>query len=359
MRLALLIYGSLDTLSGGYLYDRKMIAYLREQGDSVQVISLPWRSYPLHLLDNFSTNLLESLARSQVDILIQDELNHPSVFWLNHRLKPRVAYPLVSIVHHLRSSEPRSDWQNSLYRRVERRYLASIDGFIFNSRTTREVVAGLLGKNPPGVVAYPAGDRLNPEVSEEALRKRSFSSGPLRIFFLGNVIPRKGLHTLLEALRRLPREDWLLTVTGSLEMEPEYAARIRRSARQLGLGDKIRFTGPLENAPLVEEFLANQVLAVPSSYEGFGIAYLEGMGFGLPAFASTGGAAGEIVTHGVDGYLITPGDAHALADHLHCLAEDRDALYSMSLAARERFRAHPTWEQTGERIRRYLGKLVS
>ncbi len=59
MRLALLIYGGLDTLSGGYLYDRKMVAYLREHGDDVSLVSLPWRSYPRHLMDNFSTPLFE------------------------------------------------------------------------------------------------------------------------------------------------------------------------------------------------------------------------------------------------------------------------------------------------------------
>jgi glycosyltransferase involved in cell wall biosynthesis len=93
---------------------------------------------------------------------------------------------------------------------------------------------------------------------------------------------------------------------------------------------------------------------VPSSYEGFGIAYLEGMAFGLPAIATTAGAAGEIVTHGKDGYLISPGDSHALAEHLLQLAMDRQLLLAMSLAARERFLAHPTWEQSGETIREFL-----
>lgn len=47
-----LIYGSLDTLSGGYLYDRKLVEHLRARGDVVDVISLPWRNYGRHLLDN-------------------------------------------------------------------------------------------------------------------------------------------------------------------------------------------------------------------------------------------------------------------------------------------------------------------
>jgi len=54
MKLGLIIYGSLDTLSGGYLYDRKLVEYLRRCGDTVEVISLPWRNYARHLADNLS-----------------------------------------------------------------------------------------------------------------------------------------------------------------------------------------------------------------------------------------------------------------------------------------------------------------
>ena len=44
MRIGLVIYGSLDTLSGGYLYDRMLDEHLRRQGDEVEIISLPWRN---------------------------------------------------------------------------------------------------------------------------------------------------------------------------------------------------------------------------------------------------------------------------------------------------------------------------
>ena len=84
MRVGLLIYGSLETLSGGYLYDRKLVQYLREQGDHVEVISLPWRGYARHLSDNLSPSLLGKLLDLSVDVLIQDELNHPSLAWLNY-----------------------------------------------------------------------------------------------------------------------------------------------------------------------------------------------------------------------------------------------------------------------------------
>ncbi len=97
MKIGLVIYGSLDALSGGYLYDRKLVEYLRGQGDNVEIISLPWRNYAAHLTDNFHFRLPKSM-----DIMIEDELNHPSLIAAN---AGKHFYPVVSLVHHLRCSE--------------------------------------------------------------------------------------------------------------------------------------------------------------------------------------------------------------------------------------------------------------
>jgi hypothetical protein len=157
MRVGLLIYGSVNTRSGGYLYDRKLVEYLLEQGDQVEIISLSQGNYARHLADNFSASLIQCLKSLQLDILLQDELNHPSLFWLNHLLRKEVNWPLVSIVHHLRSSEAFPAWTNLFYRWVERNYLASVDGFIFNSRTTRQAVEAEVGKSKPALDSLPCG----------------------------------------------------------------------------------------------------------------------------------------------------------------------------------------------------------
>jgi len=93
---------------------------------------------------------------------------------------------------------------------------------------------------------------------------------------------------------------------------------------------------------------------VPSSYEGFGIVYLEGMGLGLPAIGTTAGAAGEIIEPGQTGYLIAPDDSRALAEHLQSLAEDRGLLTRLSLNARERYLRQPSWAETANHIRKFL-----
>jgi glycosyltransferase involved in cell wall biosynthesis len=360
MKIGLVIYGSLDTVSGGYLYDRMLVEYLRRQGDQVEVIGVPWRNYARHLGDNFSSELFRRLAGLQVDLLIQDELNHPSLFWMNRRIKPHIHYSIVSIVHHLRSSELRPAWQNAFYRRVERSYLNSVGGFVYNSRTTHQVVEQVsAGLHRPALVAYPAGDRLKPDISDFEIEARAEQPGPLRILFLGNLIPRKGLHVLLSALKALAAEDWALQVVGSLEVDRRYATDMQLRVQQSGLAGRVRFMGKVDGSTLADTLNASQVLVVPSSYEGFGIVYLEGMGFGLPAIAGRGGAAGEIISHGREGFLVPAEDPNSLAGCLRLLLNDRRLLAGMGIAARRRYLAHPTWEQTGRAIREFLQDLVN
>ncbi|HLO16277.1 MAG TPA: glycosyltransferase family 4 protein, partial [Anaerolineales bacterium] len=111
--------------------------------------------------------------------------------------------------------------------------------------------------------------------------------------------------------------------------------------------------------PLIERLRQAHLLVVPSSYEGFGIVYLEGMCFGLPAIGTTAGAAGEIIEDGQTGYLIEPDDSASLAARLKSLAEDRGLLTRLSTNARKRYLRQPSWEGTAANIRNFLYSFVN
>lgn len=355
MRIGLVIYGSLDIVSGGYLYDRRLVDVLRDHGDQVEIISLPWRSYPRHLTDNWSSALARRMLDG-FDILLQDELNHPSLAWLNGRIGANRP-PIVSLVHHLRSSEVHPLWLMPLYRVVERRYLRSVDAFIYNSHTTRREVETLLGHSRPHVVAYPAGDRLMMPglVSEPG---RVTGNHPLRLIFTGNLIPRKGLHVLLAALARV-RCEWRLDIIGDPAIASRYVHRVRRIAQRSNLDERIIWHGKVSDAQLATHLAAADVLAVPSQYEGFGIVYLEGMGYGLPVLATTAGAAPELIADGINGFLVAPGDTNALAERIALLAGDPTVLARMSQAALARYAVHPTWAETMAAAREFLVKIAA
>lgn len=363
MRVGLVIYGSLDTVSGGFLYDRKLVDYLRRQGEEVKIISLPWVSYGRSLLHNLSPAILRQLDAANVDLLLQDELNHPSLAWLNGRIHGRIhgrtsTTPIISIVHHLRVQEQWPAWQRSLYRTVERRYLQTVDAFIYNSRTTRDSVQALIG-DTRHVVAPPAGDRFRPALDATAIAARARAAGPLRLLFVGSLIPRKGLHTLLDALAWLKDEPWTLDVVGPTAVSPTYTTRIRRQIKTAALEHHVTLHGLLPDDALAALAARSHLLVIPSSYEGFGIAYLEGMAFGLPAIATRSGAAHEIITHGENGFLVPPGETAELVAILGALLHDRKRLTHLSLAAHARARAHPTWNESMARAYAFLRRVAS
>ncbi|MFC7185805.1 glycosyltransferase family 4 protein [Halorubrum yunnanense] len=348
MRVGLALYGSLDERSGGFRYDRKLVEGLRRAGDTVEVVELPWRAYPRGLLDNASPRFRDRL-RVDVDVMLQDELAHPSLLRANRHLP----CPTVSVVHHLRASEPRR--LAPLYRAVERRYLATVDGVVCNSAATRDAVAAL-GVDPDAtVVAPPAGDRFDPAVDDDDIAARA-GEGPLRATFVGNLAPRKGLDTLVEGVARADAAVDL-TVVGRT-VDEGHVADVRRLVRERGLGDRVRFSGRLSDAELADVLRASHVLAVPSRYEGFGIVYLEGMSFGLPAVASRAGGASETVADGETGVLVDPDDPGAVARALDELAADPDRLVEMGRAARRRYERHPDWDDSTARVRRLLADVA-
>jgi glycosyltransferase involved in cell wall biosynthesis len=194
-------------------------------------------------------------------------------------------------------------------------------------------------------------------MTESEIETRTKEPGPLRILFLGNVIHRKGLHTLLEAISFQPLA-FSLDVVGSLNSEPEYARKMQKRSDVSSLKSQVFFHGPLDNENLIAKLKSAHLLVVPSSYEGFGIVYLEGMAFGLPAIGTTDGAASEIISDGETGYLVPPDDAARLAERLTKLANDRDFLARLSINALQRYRQQPTWEETAGQIREFLFSMI-
>jgi glycosyltransferase involved in cell wall biosynthesis len=356
MKIGLIIYGTLETLSGGYLYDRQLVSYLRATGCQVDIISLPWRTYPHHLCDNLRLTWARKIAQAGYDLLLQDELNHPSLFLLNHFLKNICDCPIISIVHHLRSSEEHPAHLLPLYQTIERHYLRTVDGFIFNSHTTKKIVEQSIEHPYPHVVAYPAADHLQPPEHDtifSAIAQRLNQNEPLQLLFVGNLMVRKGLHTLLKALARLDDASWHLHIVGNPDIDPSYSIAMHQLANTLNLTTLLTWHGRINDQQLAHLYLTSDLLALPS-YEGFGIVYLEAMAHGLPVLATTAGAAPELIHAGKNGYLITPDDDRTLAQHLTCLQTNRVHLATLAYHARQSYETHPTWQTSMQSIYLWL-----
>ncbi len=357
MRIGFIIYGSLDTLTGGYLYDRIVAQGLTQLGHQIEVISLPSGSYLRRLGQGLSLKFCRRLLAGGFDILIEDELCHPSLFLVNRQLRRQAGPITVALVHHTLCNEPHHRRLNMLLGVIERCYLASVDGFIHNSQTTKRTVAALVDHDQPQVIAYPAGDRLGVLLSPEVIGKRAHRSGPLELLFLGNVIPRKGLSPLIKALAGVDRNAWRLTVVGGLDFDPAHVAGVQQLIRQLDLSDSVRFMGSAQDDELVEILNASHLFCMPYAYEGFGIAILEAMAFGLPAIGCLNGAAGETINHGINGFLLDSGDLAGLEPLLVSLHRDREGLLKLALAARETYARCPSWQDGVAAIDGFLREM--
>ena len=347
MRVALVVPGSVDATSGGFAYDRALLEELRAAGDEARVVSVPWRRYPLGVVDALSTPPL-----GDADVVLADELAHPALLRLD------ADAPVVALVHHLRC-DATEGLPAAVARTLERRFLRGCDAAVCTSRATARSVE----RHAPGLpthVAPPADTQFDPAVTPDEVAERA-REDPFRVAFVGNLVPRKGVLTLLDALARLDAggsaPSWRATFVGA-HADEAYLRRVRDRIRRHGLGDAVRLSGSLPTDETAAVLRESHVYAMPSAHEGFGIAYLEAMGFGLPVVASASGGASDLVD-GEAGVLVDPGDAAAVGDALAGFAADRERLAAAGRAALDRYRAHPSWTETVADLRGFLGDVAA
>ncbi|MDG5759458.1 glycosyltransferase family 4 protein [Natronococcus sp. A-GB1] len=338
MEVGLVVPDDPETTSGGYRYDRRLIAELQALGDDVEVI----------VLSETTGDDLRSRLDRRFDVLLQDELCYDRLADCSSSLEaPEL---VVSIVHNLQSDDPSlASRKRERTRDREGRYLETVDAAVCTSAHTRDRVAELA--DLPTTVAPPAGRHETVPVDRSAVVARA-RRGPLRIAFVGNLVPRKGLEALVEAVSRL-EGNWELTVVGD-EADPEYATGMRERAAALEVADRIEFAGRVPDDALESIYERSHVLAVPSRHEAFGMVYLEGMEYGTVPIASRNGGASEFVADGENGFLVAPEAPDRLAARLEELAADRDRLASLGGRALETAAAHPWWTETATTVRSFL-----
>jgi glycosyltransferase involved in cell wall biosynthesis len=124
---------------------------------------------------------------------------------------------------------------------------------------------------------------------------------------------------------------------------------LRELAIRLGVGREIRFAGALDREAVAERYRAADLFTLPSSAEAFGNVFAEAMASGLPIVGSTVGGIPELVEHGVNGLLITPGRPLALAQAIQYLAHDPELRQLMSVRNRAKAEATLEWSQVTAR----------
>jgi glycosyltransferase involved in cell wall biosynthesis len=156
-----------------------------------------------------------------------------------------------------------------------------------------------------------------------------------RVVFVGRMAPEKNVPVLLEAVRRLRADGVSLHV--DLAGSGALLGRFEALSRRLGVGDAVTFLGQQTLEQLAALYRGGSFLVLPSSREALGKVVVEAGLCGLPAIGSRIGGIPEVIDDGVNGWLVTPGDAGDLAAAIRRGLENPALLEQMGQASRERF----------------------
>jgi glycosyltransferase involved in cell wall biosynthesis len=345
VRIAFMLLGELERVSGGFLYDRMLVERLRARGHLVDVVPLPWRARR-----RSGTAALRPLppVLAEADVVLQDELCHTAVFARNRQLR-RAGIPIVALVHNLTHVQPGARGR-SVARAAERRYLRALDGIVAVCASTLRDACAPLARGVPTVVA-PAGRDHLPAARPDAaaVRARAHLPGPLRVLSSAAVIRAKGLHRLLEVLAA-PGATIELDVAGALDADGGYVRRVRALVDRLGLRARVRLHGLLRGDPLWSLYARAHLLALPSDREAYPLAVVEALGFGLPVLVTAHGGAREVLGKGPQGRCLSPDDLAAWSEALEAFDVHRRDLARAGVAALARFAALGTWDDVALRV---------
>lgn len=336
MEVALLVPGPFDTVSGGYIYDRRLVEGLRANGHDVQVVELSGR-HPLpddaalssarHALDAVGTG-----AR-----IVIDGLGLPAFLPLVAELEKRRA---VALIHHPTALEHGNPGEvRDALKTAELALFPRLARLVATSNLTAARLAPEFGVDPARVGVVEPGTDPAP---------RSTGSGDgCSILVLGSLIPRKGHDVLLRALAMLPDLDWRLTVAGGAR-DPVYAHGLQALAEELGIAQRVDFPGEVDGAVLEALWQGADLFALASHWEGYGMAVAEALARGLPVAVSAGGALADLVPVEA-GVVSPPGDAVSLGKAM------RRAIFDTALRAEM---AEAAW-QAGQKLPRWADRAAA
>ena len=338
---AFAVPGALTTPTGGYAYDRRIIAELCTLGWSIDVIDLG-SEFPR------PSDAARLAAHARLAALSRD---HPIVVdGLAFGALPDVAaalapsHRLFALVHHPLAREIGLSREESETLRIsEQKALAAARRVIVTSATTAGMIVSDYGVPPDRVAVVRPGCDRRPDDLQETDTSRADS--PVRLLAVGAMVPRKGYDVLIAALAPLRHLSWRLTIVGDLTRAPETVSRVKADIARFDLHDRVILAGAVPDERLAALFADSDLFALASRFEGYGMAFAEAIAHGLPIVATEGGAITETIP-ATARILVETDDVAALSAALRRLIEDPEERRHLAAGARRAAAELPSWRQS-------------
>ncbi len=339
-RIAWAFPGDIETVTGGYAYDRRIIAELERLG---------WRIDRVGLGDGFPRPSTRQKADAEARLLATPGTYPLVVDGLAFGVLPEIATtlrrdrPLIALVHHPLALETGLTADESARLLAsERQALAAAHQVITTSPWTAELLMERFAVTPARLqVVLPGTDRV------------SFSTGSrhgrLQLLSVGAIGPRKSFDLLVEALAPLRHLPWHLAIVGDRERDVAAVARLDDLIARHGLDGRIDCLGKVSAERLAALYAGADLFVLASRFEGYGMAFAEALAHGLPVIGTTGGATPYTVPASA-GRLVAPGDVEALSTALRDVVEDGTLRHRLAAGARAAAVALPTWADSGARF---------
>lgn len=198
------------------------------------------------------------------------------------------------------------------------------------SKATATALEGVERRSDIRTIPFGAASSREEGTAPSSVRSDASSSGDLpldrsfRLLFVGRLVERKGVLYLLRAFARIDDVGLVLTVVG----DGPLLQPLRDAAKEMGIDDRVQFTGTITASDLDAEFDRCDAFILPAvedekgDVEGLGVVLLEALAHGRPVIASDSGGIPDIVEDGRTGLLVPPGDVEALARAIIRLRDD-------------------------------------
>jgi glycosyltransferase involved in cell wall biosynthesis len=349
LSVSLITLGDPNTLTGGYLYHRRLAELAPRHGARLVFASFPARAFPFPVLDG--PRMLRVLSAQRPDVVVLDSI---AAAFLAPCLGA-VRAPVVAMAHQPPGGIDHGPLRRHAQAVLDRVSYRRVECVLVASQLLAEQF-GAQGLARELVVVPPGRDvdgGLEPDLcGGGSLRRGGSLRGGARIALLcvGNWVARKGILQVLEAVAGLPAGLVRLHLVGDDRADLGYAARVRRRLARADLAPQVEWHGRLERGEVAALYRDADVFVLPSVREPYGTVYGEAMAAGLPVVGWRAGNLPYLASHGREGLLVEPGDLAGLASALRRLAEDGDLRRRLGAAARRRAATFPTWEQTAERF---------